>query len=261
MNYKNVCKSLVPAVLLLGAGTVQAHSYYVSGAWAYSDPDNVSTSGRFTDTFTTGEVTGVSPPLSLPSGTPVGWDTRLDNGNLWSIAVGWQFHDNFRVELEYNTTQWDVDTHRGVSAGGIDLTAVDAGVLISGNVGDLGVSTGDLVADGRGSIKHDTFFLNGYYDFRNHTAFTPYVGVGIGTRKLDVDYRPSGVGVIDDSDRVFVYQLAAGVLYALTEQIQLQAGINYVDGRKATVRSELLPARFDIESQSIDYRLGIKYNF
>lgn len=261
MSYKRALQTLCPAVLLLAGSVAQANSFYVSGAWGFSDPDNLSNDGKFSEAFTTGVVTGVNPPLSLPADTPVSWNTRLDNGDLWSLAAGWQFHENFRVELEYSATDWDVDTHRGVAAGGIELGAIDAGVLISGNVGDLGVSVADLVADGRGSVESSSFFINGYYDFRNSTAFTPYVGLGVGTRKLDVNYRPSGVGIIDDDDRVMVYQLSVGTLYALTDSLELLAGITYVDGDDATVRSSLLPARFDINSESFNYRIGVKYNF
>ena len=47
----------------------------------------------------------------------------------------------------------DVNRHFGVNAAGIDLSNIDAGVLIAGNVGDLGVSTEGLVANGAGAIE------------------------------------------------------------------------------------------------------------
>lgn len=226
-----------------------------------SDLDDVTNDGNFTNSFTTGTVTGVTPPLTLPAGTPVEWDTDFDDDDLWSLSIGWQFHENFRAELEYSWTEWDVDSHTGVTAGGINLSGIDAGVLISGNVGDLGVSTGALVANGNGSIESNTLFLNGYYDFANETPITPYIGVGVGARELDVDYSPSGVSIIDDDDTIVVYQASLGVLFELNEDLDLQAAVNYVEGEEATVDSTLLPAEFDIDTESLNYRVGIKFNF
>lgn len=261
MKHKLTLTTLASGMLLMAASVAQANDFYISGNWGYSNPDNLTNNGRFTSNFTTGEVTGVSPPLSLPSGTDVGWRTRLDSGDRWSLAAGWYLYDNFRLELEYSISEWDVNTHRGVEAGGLALGGIDAGVLITGTTADLGVSVADLVADGRGSVKTSTFFINGHIDFPTNTPFTPYVGLGIGTQNVDVRYRPSAVSVINDDDRVIAYQLSAGVLYALTEQLELQAGLSYVDSQRARVDSSLLPARFDIEPQSFDFRVGLKLNF
>lgn len=261
MRYRYLSRIFVPTVFLLGAGIVQADDLYIVGAWGISDLDDVTNDGNLTNSFTTGTVTGVSPPLTLPSGTPVEWDTEFDDGDLWSLSIGWQFQENFRAELEYDRTEWDVDKHTGVTAGGINLTDVDAGVLISGNVGDLGVSTGNLVANGKGSIESDTLFLNGYYDFTNDSPVTPYLGLGVGASSLDVDYSPSGVSIIDDDDTIFVYQASAGILFELTEDLDIQAAVNWVGGEDATVDSTLLPAEFDIDPESLNYRIGLKFNF
>lgn len=261
MSYRTLLKTLCPALLLCGAGLAQAQEFYISGALGVSDPDDVTNEGNFTNNFTTGAVTGVTPPLTLPSGTSVEWDTELDTGDLWALSAGWQLNENFRAELEYNFTEWDVDTHTGVSAGGIDLTNIDAGVLISGNVGDLGVTVGDLVADGNGSVESNTLFVNGYYDFANDSNLTPYLGLGVGYRQLDFDYRPGGVVIIDDDDTVLAYQVSAGVLFELSDSLDFLAGINYVEGEEATVDSSLLPAEFDIEVESFNYRVGLKWNF
>src|SRR5690606_33876272 len=118
--------------------------------------DDTSNRGDLVGSFTTGQVTGVTPPLTLPVGAPVSWSTQYDDGMFYSLAAGRNFQ-SFRFELEYSWTEADIDSHRGVNAGGIDLSAIDAGVLISGNVGDLGTSTAALVADGRGDIDTDTW--------------------------------------------------------------------------------------------------------
>ncbi|MCW8194098.1 porin family protein [Proteobacteria bacterium 005FR1] len=261
MSYPKLLKTFCPAVLLLSVGFAQAQEFYVSGALGVSDPDDVDNEGTFTSSFTTGAVTGVTPPLTLPSGTPIEWDTELDTGDLWALSIGWQLNENFRAELEWNWTEWDVDKHTGVTAGGIDLTDIDAGVLISGNTGDLGVTVGNLVADGNGSIESNTIFVNGYYDFANDSNLTPYLGLGVGYRQLDIDYRPGGAVIIDDDDSALAYQASAGVLFEINESIDLLAAVNYIAGEEVTVDSSLLPAELDIEPEDFNYRVGLKWNF
>ncbi len=252
-------RTAVFAITILMSATTAAE-LYVGGSYGIVDQDDSSNSGTFTGDFTTGTVTGVNPPLTIPAGNPVGWKTEFDSGDQWTLALGWKLN-NFRIELEYARSSSDVDTHKGVSAAGIDLTAIDAGVLISGNTGDLGASVGALAANGRGEIETDSFFLNGYYDFENDSAFTPFVGVGIGNTEVDVEYAPSGVGVISDDDSGTSYQAIAGVDYEITEGFDVVFSIHYLDGDDATVRSSLLPAEFDIENESLSYRLGVRYTF
>lgn len=267
MNYTNLVKVSCPPLLLIGVtifganvAQAQEQQLYISGSWGISDPEDVDNDGSFTDSFTTGAVTGVAP-LTIPSGAPIEWDSEYDTGDFWSLAFGWQFHENWRAELEYETTEWDVDSHENVTAGGIDLTDVDAGVLITGNVGDLGISVGDLVAEGDGTVEADTWFLNGYYDFANDSAWTPYLGLGVGFRDVQFNYRPRGVELVDEEDDVIAYQASAGVLWELTEELDLLADVRYVDGEDAEINSTLLPAEFDIAVESFDYRIGIKWNF
>ena len=255
----NLAKAAVFAGASLMSATAAAE-FYVAGSYGIVDQDDSSNKGNFTSDFTTGTVTGVNPPLTIPAQSPVGWKTEFDRGDQWTLALGWKI-DNFRVELEYARSASDVDTHKGVSAAGIDLTDIDAGVLISGNVGDLGVTVGELVANGRGEIETDSFFLNGYYDFENESAFTPFVGVGIGTTTVDVEYAPSGVPVISDDDSGMSYQAIVGADYEITEALDVVLSIQYVTGDDATVSSSLLPAKFDIENESISYRLGLRYTF
>src|SRR5690606_10941923 len=159
--------------LVLLASSASAQDFYVSGGLGINFQDDTANRGALVSGFTTGQVTGVTPPLSLSAGTPVSWSTQYDDGMFFSLAAGWTF-ESFRFEAEYSWTEADIDGHRGVNAGGIDLSAIDAGVLISGNVGDLGVNTAALVADGRGDIDTDTWMLNAYYDFDLGNRFTPY---------------------------------------------------------------------------------------
>lgn len=252
--------AFISTAAVLSFSHLAAADYYVAGSYGLNSHERSNNSGVFTSNFTTGEVTGVTPPLQIPSGSPVGWRTSFDSGDIYTLAFGRKF-GQFRVELEYSRSNADVSTHRGVSAAGLDLSTIDAGVLISGNVGDLGVSVAGLVADGRGRIKTSGFYLNGFYDFDLGTALTPFVGIGLGQSKVDVTYIPSGVGVISDDDRVFTYQLVAGLEYAVNNNVSIVGSARYRDGSDATVRSSLLPASFDVKNAGYVFDVGFRYSF
>lgn len=233
---------------------------YIGASYGFADTDDISTDGKFTSDFTTGTVTGVNPPLTVPAGESVKWNTKLDDGEAYSFVFGKQF-GMFRAELEYTATNNDVDKHSGVTAAGINLDAIDAGVLLTGNVGDLGVSVGDLVANGQGEVETSAWLVNGYYDFKNSTAFTPFLGGGVGMANVDIEYKPSNVGIINDDDDVFVWQVMGGVSYSFTDQFHLVGSLRYRETDEASVKSDLLPAKFDIETETLVYDIGVRYSF
>lgn len=202
----------------------------------------------------------MNPPLTIPAGSPVGWDTSFDSGTALNLAAGTSVQ-SFRFELEYSQTDADVDRHTGVSAAGIDLTNIDAGVLLSDNVGDLGISVGDLVANGQGSIETQSLFLSVLYDFENSTKFTPFIGAGTGYSNIDVTYNPSDVEIIDADDDVFSYQVSGGVSYALTDNFKVVGSVRYRISDDAELGSSLLPADFDVENEILMFDIGVRYEF
>ena len=257
---KSVAKTTMLLALTGLTTTAIAADKYVAGTLGYFDLSSSQNSGSFVSDFTTGSVTGVTPPLTIPSGSPVGWTTNFDSGMSFSIAFGWR-HESFRFEIEYAHSNSDIDSHRGVEAAGIDLTDIDAGVLLTGNVGDLGVTVGELVADGRGSVDTGSFSLNAYYDFMSDEAFSPYVGAGVGYADTDVKFTPSGVGVINDSDTGFSYQFILGASYAFSDALELFGDVRFRTTDDATVNSPLLSAKFDVENSGTLFNLGLRYSF
>jgi opacity protein-like surface antigen len=237
-----------------------ASDLYISASVGINDQENTFNDGTFTSNFETGNIDALAAPLTIPSGAEVNWSTDLDKGDSYTFAFGKKIN-NFRIEVEYANSNADVKSHSGVSAAGIDLTQLDAGILISGNVGDLGVSTGALVADGRGEIVTAGLYFNGYYDFDTGSAWTPFIGVGIGYGDTEVTFKPSGVDVISDKDSSTMYQLMAGIGYDLTESANLYAQVRYRDSGDVSVDSALLPAEFDIENESMVFDMGLRYSF
>lgn len=259
--FSQLRSSILLGSLLLAASGASAQAFYVSGSLGQSFAPDVKTDGSFGSAFTTGSVTGVTPPLTLPAGAPVSWDTSLDDGLFYSLAIGLDT-DFLRYEFEYSRADFDVSSHRGVTAGGLALGAIDAGVLISGNVGDLGLSVADLVATDSGQVETHSYMLNAFYDFDIGSAITPYVGIGLGNTTYDVHYVPGGVGVIDDESNKFTWQLMAGASYDLNDALKLYASWRYRDGENHSSGSTLLPARFKLDMDGIHtLDVGIRYAF
>lgn len=79
-----------------------------------------------------------------------------------------------------------------------------------------------------------TLLANVYYDFHNSTAFTPYVGAGIGLafNYMGVDgydYYSQEGGSCDDRTTNFAWQVGAGVAYSISENMAIDAGYRYLD--------------------------------
>ena len=258
MLNKKVLFSAVAATVI--SATAQAEGLYVSGNIGYSNMDDTDTSGSFSSDFVTGPGTTIPAGVTLPAGTNVGWDTKVDSGTTFSLAVGYQI-DQFRLEAEYASTQNDVESHDSVSAAGIDLTGEDAGVLVSGAPGNLGVSVGDLVAAGEGEFDTSFLFANVYYDFDLGTALTPYIGAGIGNASVDVDYSPSNVTIIQDDDSVFAYQLMGGVNYMVSEQLTMFGGLRWRQTDDIQVDADLFDAEFEVQMDSLVAEIGTRWQF
>lgn len=265
-NSKSVSlKKLSAAVALtITAGvfsTNAAAEQYVSLSFGSADLSDSANSGSFPTGFTTGAGSTIPAGTALAADTSVGWNTEFDNGDALSLAWGIKFENNLRFELAYISQDNDVRTHNGVTvADSLVIDAEDAGVLITGS-GNLGASVGAIVADGRGSIDASYYMLNGYVDFPTGTAFTPYIGAGVGYVDADIDYSPSAVGIVDSDDSGIAYQIAAGATYELSDAFDLFGQVRYLTSDDFEVETTLFPARLDIENESTNIEVGVRFKF
>ncbi len=125
-----------------------------------------------------------------------------DPGFALGAAVGYDFGNNLRIEGEISYQQNDFDK---ASALGIDID-------FSGESSALG------------------FGVNGYYDFTNKSAFTPYITAGIGMAEVkfdDMTIPGDDTFSASDDDTVFAYQLGVGVSYAVTEMVNIDVAYRY----------------------------------
>jgi len=154
---------------------------------------------------------------------------EYDTGPALGAAVGYGF-GQIRVEGEIFYQKNDMDT---VSISGASLDA-----------------TGDVTAL--------AFLINGYFDFVNDSAFTPYISAGLGYAQIDLnDFNYTGSGDPDFSsdDSVFAYQVGVGVGYAVTDTLTIDLKYRYMGAEDPEFEDT------EAEFASHDFLLGVRFYF
>jgi opacity protein-like surface antigen len=148
-----------------------------------------------------------------------------DSGLTASLAAGYDFANAMRMEVEVIRQKNDF--------------TLSSYANFYGNFNE-------------GDLKTHSFMVNGFYDIDTGSPWTPFVGIGIGLSKLDIngpDFHYS------DSDNVFAYQFIGGVAYAINDQWSLDAQYRFMGTGDATIDE----AEFDFNSNNL--MLGLRYSF
>lgn len=199
---------------------------------------------------------------SIPADTSVGWETEFDTGFALNAQFGYAFDNGFRVELEGAYSQYDVDTHSGLTVGGADIDGVDVAVLTRGVADAANPTVGAVIADGQGDVTNFGIFGNVFYDINTGSGFKPFVGAGVGYQWVDVEFEPSGVDIANEDDGVFAYQLMAGASYELSPSTELFGQYTYRDTTEdADIPLTLLPATLGVESSQSLITAGVRVKF
>ncbi|ECC1659824.1 adhesin/invasin protein PagN [Salmonella enterica subsp. salamae] len=170
------------------------------------------------------------------------------------VAIGYDFNDQFQlpVRLELDTTfRGEAD-----AKGGQDITAFGESVHI--NV--------------KNQVRMSTYMVNGYYDFHNNTAFTPYISAGVGLAhvKLKNNTIPVGFDInetLSASKNNFAWGAGIGAKYAVTDNIAVDASYKYINAGKVSISKnnyagdEHTSYYADTKAASNDFMLGITYAF
>lgn len=117
--------------------------------------------------------------------------------------------------------------------------------------------------DLKGTWNASTLFLNLYYDFRNSTAFTPYVGAGLGMAFNYANYTFAAKGFnanFDEHRTTFAWNAGAGVAYDITDNFAVDLGYRYVNLGYYEMD---LPDGLKIKNQpsNHEFMLGLRYTF
>lgn len=256
MRYIKTLTAMTAGFLIAGAAAAQ--DTYIGGSIGMSTQSDSDNSGE-TGAFTTGNL-GDGTTLDVAAGTPYGWTTEFDSGFALSGEWGKRYESGLRVGVELAHSKSDVDTHTNVTLGGGSIDALDA-ASIAGSPTPLGATVAAVVADGQGDISNTGLYANAYWDFNTGSNFQPYVGAGLGYVDVNVTYSPSGVGVIDDGEGKFGYQLKAGATLQLDNQWELYGEYAYRATEDIEVNNDLFPGSLEIENTQNVFSIGARYRF
>ena len=176
-----------------------------------------------------------------------------------SAAIGFDFSKvskvNARAELEY--TYKDKATFAPNISSAI-LNGVDFSNLTEGFPSFL-----------VNELRTQSLMLNGYYDFKNKSKFTPYLSAGVGVSRIEnkVSINPEALGtsenITTDTNNNFTWTAGAGVAYKVTENVALDLAYRYVDAGETDVSQSIggIKLKNTADLVSHDYSLGVRYNF
>lgn len=128
--------------------------------------------------------------------------------------------------------------------------------------GSVGANNWDASVD----VNAQTVFFNAYYDFKNETDLTPYVGFGLGASWLDaevsgqINYEGATYSDgYDNTETNFAWNVAAGCSYAINEDWAIDAMYRYVDLGEASVGVNGYEVQGDATAH--EFLLGVRYMF
>lgn len=258
---KIVSRSLIPAAAIAfaampGAALADEGPYIgISGGVAL--PEDSSNAGEFD-----ADVPATPDFGAIPAGTELGWETQFDNGFALSGQAGYAWDNGFRLEAELAYSEYDVESHSGLTVGGANIDGADVAVLTRGPADPANPTVGAVIADGQGQVSNLGIFANIYYDIDTGSAFEPYVGVGAGYQWVDVDYSPSGVAVGDDTDGTFAYQIMAGANFEVSDNVEIFGQYTWRSTTEdAEIPLTLVPATLGVESRKSIISAGVRIGF
>ena len=159
-----------------------------------------------------------------------------------NIAYGHRFFDWLRLEGELGYLDLKVDGHtHNLSGQKMDMSGHD---------------------------EHFKAMLNVYADWHNSTAFTPFVGAGLGLShiRLDTNFPRSNSEIAETNDNVtvFAYQFMGGISWAVHQAWELELSYRYyaTNNRTHDNHSAASNPEVDIEGTKCStVYLGVRFNF
>lgn len=126
---------------------------------------------------------------------------------------------------------------------------------------------GRYTSEVKGLWNNSTLFANVFWDFRNDSQFTPYIGGGIGLAfnytGYDVTLHNGETFSADDRFTNFAWNVGAGFSYDLNEMVAFDAsyrfvGLGYNEITKTIYGRDIKIAN---EPYNNEFMLGLRFNF
>lgn len=127
-------------------------------------------------------------------------------------------------------------------------------------------SDGGRVSNVKGTWNNSTLFANLFWDFHNDTAFTPYIGAGLGLafNYTGYDFTVDG-GKFSADDRFtnFAWNVGVGASYSFNENIALDASYRFVGLGYNEVSAYHNSWKYEIGSDPYnnEFMLGLRFAF
>ncbi|WP_370980265.1 outer membrane protein [Agaribacterium sp. ZY112] len=192
--------------------------------------------------------------IAIDPDFPSEFDTG--DGNVGAISLGYSFNKNLRIEgrIAYRDTSFN----------------------------DRQVGTGERAGEEyilNGEFKSTTFTVEGFYDFANSTAFTPYVKAGLGIADNTYTARLGGAGVAgfdpfdgktdgyydayaDDDSTELSWNLGAGANIAVSERVSIYGEYQYASFGDVSTGQDSFTDGFKIDNASAnELSLGLRFEF
>lgn len=229
---KRILSAVAVAAVMVSAGAAVAADLIVDSVVA----EPAAKQGGFYASFFAGgswansDVTAVG----LIEDVPIGFTFDLGfEGYILGAAVGTEILPNLRGEVEFSVVNTELTEFLGfpVEGGGMNSTGYN-------------------------------LLANLWYDIDTGTAFTPYIGGGVG---YGYDVITSSVGPGEVNTSGLLYQLGAGISYAATEDISLDLGYRYRVQPDAEVSGDglILGPGDSLTSSATNHivQAGVTFNF
>jgi outer membrane protein OmpA-like peptidoglycan-associated protein len=217
--------------------------------------------------------------LIAPDQRRYDWTFDSEEDFAGFARIGYRLSPQLRVELEGGYRGGDVASVRGAPRGAnYPVGLCTPGVIRTAAASNCG--------DPSGSIEAYTLLANAIYDlnFLEFQRIVPFVGLGVGVTRLNVDVLgqfsnvvPSVVVgavspaiqnlTIDDEDMSLAYQGLAGLTFNATERLAIDLTYRYLSGSdlrfesRGSVPTGLQPGIFSGKYEDQSVTIGLRYAF
>jgi OOP family OmpA-OmpF porin len=226
------------ALGLASTANAQAPIPYVSigggGVWQHA-PDTDFTFSNRTITNLPSSVTNAGAILGDPL-----FKAHMDTGFAVNLSAGYAglFIPQFRAEGEI--------------------------AYRNNHVSTISISPPGVTLGGTGHIDSLALMVNGYYDWLNSSAFTPYIGAGIGAGRVSLnDVGFAGGPTFSGSNWQFAYQGIAGVRYSFSPTWSVNLDYRYFATLDPKFTVNVGGTTFSQKTQYATHNimLGLAYHF
>ncbi len=154
-----------------------------------------------------------------------GFDIDYKTGYVFGVNFGYKDSSGLRPEIEMNYRAADIDS--------------------------LHDATGPI--NGGGAVSSFNTLINLYFDIKNSSPVTPYVGGGIG---VAVPFVKGYTGNVMTANAAFAYQFGAGATYDLTTKVGLDFGYRYAGFTRTSYGTN-----GELDNHSHNIQIGAFYRF